>query len=169
MHQLKLWNEDNDSNILVPWTQAYAMNKTWNDQVEIDDKVHLKSQATWSNKCWRSLIWNATFNTSNVWLELVQWWRIVHDLFQWTMWKVKSKYVLHKEPEHRRRIGEAHVYAPSNKSHILLRIKYVEDLKWLLQVPSKSTKWQKSYGKIDWPLKLKEEEMTQKCIKIVNN
>ena len=28
VHQLKLWNEDNDSNILVPWTQAYAMNKT---------------------------------------------------------------------------------------------------------------------------------------------
>ena len=46
VHQLKLWNEDNDSNILVPWTQAYAMNKTWSDQVEIDDKVYLKSQAT---------------------------------------------------------------------------------------------------------------------------
>ena len=46
VHQLKLWNEDNDSNILIPETQAYALNKTWSDQVEIDDKVYLKIQAT---------------------------------------------------------------------------------------------------------------------------
>ena len=46
VHQLKLWNEDNNSNILVPQTQAYAMNKKQNDQVEIDDKVYLKIQAT---------------------------------------------------------------------------------------------------------------------------
>ena len=97
------------------------------EQEKIDDRTYLKIQATWSNKYWRSSIWSARLNTSYIWLELARWWRIVHDLFQWTMWKVKSKFILHKEPEHRRRIGEVHVDVPSNKSYIFLCINHVED------------------------------------------